>query len=137
MKNIKTNYRVHNLLKKRIKEAGVDMRDLSNHIGEPPGTLSNRLNGWIQLPSEMHAKINRYVQMAENKPQDYNHLSILLHKFIKKICCFCTDRDKDGSMCVSNQRAASSCLWYKCPRINELKDIILEFAVSEKGEFVS
>ena len=64
------NYCIQKELKDRIKQAGVDIRDLANHLQEPPGTLSNRLNGWIPLPVKIRNAIEDFIKQKETKNKE-------------------------------------------------------------------
>ncbi len=43
-------------IKARMKRVGLTARDIANVLNEPPGTVSNRLNGFIPLTfNQRHA----------------------------------------------------------------------------------
>jgi hypothetical protein len=50
-----------------MKRVGLNARDLANLLGEPPGTISNRLNGFIPLHFNQRRAILERLLQEENR----------------------------------------------------------------------
>ena len=46
-------YRVRQDIKDMLRAKGQTQRDLAKAIGEPPGTVGSRINGFIPFPKEL------------------------------------------------------------------------------------
>jgi len=62
------SYQVEDEIKARMKVVGLTARDLANVLHEPPGTVSNRLNGFIPLSfNQRHAILEKLRVEEERK----------------------------------------------------------------------
>lgn len=61
-------WKEHKDLKARMKQAGLDYRDLANLLGESPTTVANRLNGWSTLDDQRRHKIVSLIEEKEGVP---------------------------------------------------------------------
>jgi hypothetical protein len=58
-------YEPYDELKSRLKLAGIGMRELAQALKEPPGTVGNRLNGYIPLTTDKMRVILSLLKAAE------------------------------------------------------------------------
>ena len=60
-------YKQEDEIKARMKRVGLTARDLANLLGEPPSTVSNRLNGFIPLHFIQRRAILEKLQTEETR----------------------------------------------------------------------
>jgi transcriptional regulator with XRE-family HTH domain len=60
-------YSVESEIKARMKAVGLTARDLANILREPPGTVSNRLNGFIPLSFNQRRAIVEKLNTEEQR----------------------------------------------------------------------
>lgn len=58
-------YQPETAIKARMRAAGITIRDLANVLDEPPGTVGNRLAGYIPLAQEQRERILKALDEAE------------------------------------------------------------------------
>lgn len=58
-------YRIEGEIKARMKAVGLNIRDLANLLHEPPGTVGNRLNGYIPLTFNQRRAILEHLKKLE------------------------------------------------------------------------
>lgn len=58
-------YRIEAEIKARMKAVGLNIRDLANVLHEPPGTVGNRLNGYIPLTFNQRRAILEHLKKLE------------------------------------------------------------------------
>ncbi len=62
-------YKVEDEIKSRMKAVGLTVRDLANMLHEPPGTIGNRLNGYIPISFNQRRAILERLRVEESRKQ--------------------------------------------------------------------
>ncbi len=62
-------YQAEDEIKARMKRVGLTARDLANLLQEPPGTVSNRLNGYIPFLFNQRRTIQERLRVLEERKQ--------------------------------------------------------------------
>jgi DNA-directed RNA polymerase specialized sigma24 family protein len=61
-------YTAEQEIKTRMKRVGLTTRDIANLLGEPPGTVGSRLNGFIPLYfNQRRAILEKLIQEEKSK----------------------------------------------------------------------
>ena len=66
-------YQVEYKLKRRLRAAGITLVDLAQVLVEPPGTIGNRLNGYLELAEPQRREIEAAILRREEMIKEEEH----------------------------------------------------------------